>query len=427
VKKWQEVQMKAFTHWVNSVLEKRAIRIINLDEFSDGVTIVHFVECLLDKKLKQKTTKNPRTEIHRIENTHIALEKLKKSFAKKKSNAHITISAEDFIHRNLTQLLGFLWMLFRVFSLQANMGENKDNQSSEDMLLVWLRNITNGYSGIKITNWASINDGLAFLAMIDQYAKRFLNGPLFDYHDRAENFATIQNVTDSFDIAEKNLGLPKLFEPDALVAGNIEERMVVLYVSMFFHAFIHAEEKRKKFDQHEQEITTIKNIQDEELTTLKEKLEETLEQKLRIENLYAELENKYRLLVREHEQYVDESKSRIGNLENENKDLELKISNLTKELDLVKEQANSEKQLSMQALDLLRKNLIEHIRDLSNWKGINTDQEFSIDISSTRIENEIQNLSTDDQISLLAQQLEKENKDILDLWNQKKSTEETKN
>jgi len=175
------------------------------------------------------------------------------------------------------------------------------------------------------------------------------------------------------------------------------------------------------------EITTIKNIQDEELTTLKEKLEETLEQKLRIENLYAELENKYRLLVREHEQYVDESKSRIGNLENENKDLELKISNLTKELDLVKEQANSEKQLSMQALDLLRKNLIEHIRDLSNWKGINTDQEFSIDISSTRIENEIQNLSTDDQISLLAQQLEKENKDILDLWNQKKSTEETKN
>jgi len=223
------------------------------------------------------------------------------------------------------------------------------------------------------------------------------------------------------------LGLPKLFEPDALVAGNIEERMVVLYVSMFFHAFIHAEEKRKKFDQHEQEITTIKNIQDEELTTLKEKLEETLEQKLRIENLYAELENKYRLLVREHEQYVDESKSRIGNLENENKDLELKISNLTKELDLVKEQANSEKQLSMQALDLLRKNLIEHIRDLSNWKGINTDQEFSIDISSTRIENEIQNLSTDDQISLLAQQLEKENKDILDLWNQKKSTEETKN
>jgi len=289
-----------------------------------------------------------------------------------------------------------------------------------------VRNITAGYSGIKVTNWGSIKDGLAFLAMIDQYAKRFLNGPLFDYNDRAENFATIQNVTDAFDIAEKNLGLPKLIEPEALTLGNVEDRMVVLYVSMFFHAFIHAEEKRKKFEVHEQEITTLKNIQDEEVTSLKERLEETIEQKIRIENLYTELENRYRLLLREHEQYVEESKVKIGTLENQNQDLEVKVTNLTKELELVKDQANIEKQLSMQALDLLRKNLVEHIRDLSIWKGLNSEQEYSIDLTATRIENEIQNLSSDDQISLLAQQLDKENKEILDLWNQKKSQEEVK-
>jgi len=353
------------------------------------------------------------------------LEKLKKDFTKKKSNAHLTISAEDFVDKNMTQLLGFLWILFRVYSLIANMGESK-GESSEDMLLVWLRGITQGYSGIKIEKWGSLNDGLAFLAMIDQYAKRFLNGPLFDYKDRAENYASIQNVTDSFDIAEKNLGLPRLFEPEALVSGNIEERMVVLYTSMFFHAFIHAEEKRNKHEQHEQEITTLKNIQEDETTKLKERLEETIEQKIRIENLYAELENKYRLLLREHEQYVQDSKSKIGNLENQNQDLELKVSNLTKELDMVKEQANTEKQLSIHALDLLRKNLVEHIRDLSNWKGINSEQEYSIELSATRIENEILNLGSDDQIQLLAQQLEKENKEILELWTQKSKEKETK-
>jgi hypothetical protein len=40
---------------------------------------------------------------------------------------------------------------------------------------------------------------------------------------------------------------------------------------------------------------------------------------------------------------------------------------------------------------------------------------------SARVENEIQNLSPDDQISLLAQQLEREDKEILELWNQRAS------
>jgi len=113
-------------------------------------------------------------------------------------------------------------------------------------------------------------------------------------------------------------------------------------------------------------------------------------------------------------------------LENQKQDLELQVTNTTKELEAVKEQAYSEKQLSMQALDLLRKNLIEHIRDLSIWKGLNTEQEYAIDISSTRIENEILNLSTDDQIALLAQQLDKENREILELWNQKSQPEQRK-
>jgi len=306
------------------------------------------------------------------------------------------------------------------------MGEGKEDKSSEDMLLTWLRDITNGYQGISIVNWGSMGDGLAFLAIIDQYAKRFLNGPLFDYHDRAENCATIQNVTDAFDIAERSIGLPKLIEPEALISGNVEERTMVLYISMFFHSFIHAEEKRNKHEQHEQEITTLKNLQDVELTNLKERFEETTEQKIRIENLYTELENKYKLLQREYEQYVIDTKAQVGNLENQKQDLELQVTNTTKELEAVKEQAYSEKQLSMQALDLLRKNLIEHIRDLSIWKGLSTEQEYSIDISSTRIENEILNLSTDDQIALLAQQLDKENREILELWNQKSQPEQRK-
>jgi len=309
-------------------------------------------------------------------------------------------------------------MLFRIFSIQANFGESKE-QSSEDMLLVWVRDLTNGYSGVNITNWHSFNDGLAFLAMVDQYAKRFLNGPLFDYTDRAENHATIQNVTDGIFIAERNISIPKLIEPDALASGDYDERTIILYVSMFFHAFIHAEEKLKKHEIHEQEIITLRSTADEELTNLRERLEEALEQKIRMENLHSELEKSYRLLQREFDQSALESKTQITLLESQKQDLETRVTILTRELEVVKEQGNSEKILSMQALDLLRKNLIEHIRDLSLWKGLNNEQEYAVDIAATRVENEIANLSSDDQISILAQQLERENKEILELWNQR--------
>jgi len=190
---------------------------------------------------------------------------------------------------------------------------------------------------------------------------------------------------------------------------------------MFFHAFIHAEEKRNKHEIHEQEIVTLRNTAEEELTNVKERLEEALEQKIRMENLYSELENKYMLLQREFDQYVLDSKSKISQLEHKNQDEETRSINLAKELEVMREQYSIEKQQSMHALELLRKNLLEHIRDLGLWKSLNSGQDISIDMISARVENEIQNLSPDDQISLLAQQLEREDKEILELWNQRAS------
>jgi len=127
------------------------------------------------------------------------------------------------------------------------------------------------------------------------------------------------------------------------------------------------------------------------------------------------------LLQREFDQYVLDSKSKISQLEHKNQDEETRSINLAKELEVMREQYAIEKQQSMHALELLRKNLLEHIRDLGLWKGLNSGQDISIDMISARVENEIQNLSPDDQISLLAQQLEREDKEILELWNQRAS------
>jgi hypothetical protein len=252
------------------------------------------------------------------------------------------------------------------------------------MLLTWVREITAGYEGVNIERWgSSFRDGLAFLAMIDQYSKRFLNGPLYDYNDRAENYSSSQNVNDCLEIAERNINIPKLIEADPLITGDLEDRGLVLYVSMFFHAFVHAEEKRNKHEVHEQEIVTLRNTAEEELTNVKERLEEALEQKIRMENLYSELENKYMLLQREFDQYVLDSKSKISQLEHKNQDEETRSINLAKELEVMREQFAIEKQQSMHALELLRKKssrthkrswLMERIKQ---WSGYFNRYDFS--------------------------------------------------
>jgi len=72
----------------------------------------------------------------------------------------------------------------------------------------------------------------------------------------------------------------------------------------------------------------------------------------------------------------------------------------------------------MDELDSLSKILLQHLKDLSKWKGPN---EFSLQQASAgRIGNELLTISTDDQTSFLQDQFRKENKEIEDLWKQKK-------
>ena len=53
-----------------------------------------------------------------------------------------------------------------------------------------------------------------------------------------------RNVNLAFDIAETKLGIPKLLDPEDMLAGSPDERAVILYSSMFFHAYVSDEQKR---------------------------------------------------------------------------------------------------------------------------------------------------------------------------------------
>eukprot|EP01120_Amphizonella_sp_Union-15-10_P001807 TRINITY_DN1194_c0_g1_i1.p1 TRINITY_DN1194_c0_g1~~TRINITY_DN1194_c0_g1_i1.p1 ORF type:complete len:462 (-),score=140.78 TRINITY_DN1194_c0_g1_i1:77-1387(-) len=412
-KAWEEVQKKAFTHWVNTLLEKRAMKIQNSlsEDFADGITIIAFLEVLLGKKLDKKYNPNPKMRPIVIENTSLAIKFLLDNGLEKK---FLTISAEDFVDKKETLLLGFLWMLFRKYRISKI--EGAEDKSSEEGLLIWCRKVTDGYEGVNIKNFReSFGDGLAFLAMIHKYDNSILN-----YQEMMEENSTLENIQTAFQLAEKHLGVPTLLDAKELMEGTIDERSVVLYTSLFFHAFISKEEKLKEQRALESEFTSKKQKLSEEMQTLQAQIDQLKEEKLVLEKNVEDLKKENRELKETYEKKLHERDDSIERLEREKEDLENELREWKAKYDKLREKVEERSQLELKALDLLRKNLIEHMNDMNVWKDyLEQDREYESDKIEMRAENEIKDRGFEDQISYLSDALESENRKLEALLKQR--------
>jgi len=338
-KAWEAVQVKAFTHWVNTFLGKRGKKIESLaDAFADGLTIIHFLELLTEKTVKSKYNKKPVMRIALIENTHLALQFLKQCGLEPK---FITLSSEDMVDKNLKLLLGFLWTLFRKFSIAAIAGA--EDKSTEEGLLMWCRQVTAGYDGVNINNFSdSFGDGLAFLAMIDKYDDNILKYP--DYKTKSNQ----ERIEDAFNLAEKNLGVPKLLDVQELLNGTVDERSVVLYVSLYFHAFVSNEEKKKEREAREAAFKKSKEEATETIENLKAQLQSSRKEnerlKLELDSLNAEhidLSGKYS----EASEQLTKIKGGLSSTKEEKEGIQAKYNNLLREKEELEEKYKKAKRL----------------------------------------------------------------------------------
>ena len=132
-----------------------------------------------------------------------------------------------------------------------------------------------------------------------------------------------KNLTNAFEIAEQKLGIPKLLDPEDLLSGNADERAVILYSSMFFHAFIADEEKRKLVEQ--------KKSIGEQIKELKEALERERAEKER--------------LIQEREQSVAKAQRDFSDKDSLIARLRAKIKQLMEEIEFLKKRALSDSEL----------------------------------------------------------------------------------
>jgi cortexillin 1/2 len=298
-KKWENVQIKAFKSWVNTTLAKKEIAPIDnvQTEFQDGVKLIQFLEIVSDKPVAMKYSLKPQQKIQKIQNINIALDHIQHIGVKLAS-----IGAEDIYDGNLKLILGSLWTLFRALRIQTI---KEGGSSSEDALLLWLKKMTEGYEGINITNFKdSFQDGRVFSALVHRF-----DPSLLDYN-KVGNDAE-KNLENAFNIAEKGLGIPKLLEPgDVLV--NPDERSIILYVSLFFHAFV-ANEDRIKERQALNQITK-KNV---ELDSQLEELESEVAEQRRQRQALNDRINQLEAIAKAEEALLDEAAQKAKLLQDE--------------------------------------------------------------------------------------------------------------
>ncbi|GAM28462.1 hypothetical protein SAMD00019534_116380 [Acytostelium subglobosum LB1] len=418
-KDWEIVQEKAFTAWVNSVLDKRGDKISDVSkDLSDGVKLIFFLELISGKKLNKKFDFEPKTRINCIQNLALALHFLENELKIKAQG----VGAEDFADQNKKMILGFLWTLYRKYRIAVI---SEGDKSSEEGLLLWCKNTTADYQGVNVTSFTkTFRDGLAYLALAHKFDKSQFNFSDYEKQD------PVARLNAAFEFAEKGLGVPKLLEAEEVMRGTTDERSLVLYTSLFFHAY-RAKEEKERIEQSKTDLNSKLAGLQSSLESEKLSREQLIKQKDELKSLLASLEGEAaerEKHLRELEAKLDdilrnldfertsrlELESRLKGLEKDKALLDQKLAEALAEKARLEAEAEANRirnAAEAQALGLLRKHLDQHVQDLLKWQKLTLESSSQSSLDD-HIVNEVAGLPFGDQVKHLATKLEDENKAI---------------
>ncbi|XP_063750418.1 spectrin family protein isoform X3 [Eleginops maclovinus] len=225
----EAVQKKTFTKWVNSHLGRVTSRIGDLyTDLRDGRMLIRLLEVLSGEQLPKPT--KGRMRIHCLENVDKALQFLKEQ------KVHLeNMGSHDIVDGNHRLTLGLIWTIilrFQIQDISVETGDNKEKKSAKEALLLWCQMKTAGYPNVNIHNFTtSWRDGLAFSAIVHKHRPDVIE---FDNLKRSNAHYNLQNA---FNVAENNLGLTKLLDPEDVNVDQPDEKSIITYVATYYHYF----------------------------------------------------------------------------------------------------------------------------------------------------------------------------------------------
>ncbi|XP_061529848.1 plectin-like isoform X14 [Phycodurus eques] len=226
------VQKKTFTKWVNKHLIKpwraEAQRHVSdlYEDLRDGHNLISLLEVLSGETLPRE---KGRMRFHKLQNVQIALD-----FLKHRQVKLVNIRNDDIADGNPKLTLGLIWTIILHFQVSSTISDIQVNGQSEDMtakekLLLWSQRMTDGYQGLRCDNFStSWRDGKLFNAVIHKHYPRLIDmGQV--YHQ-----TNLQNLEQAFNVAEKDLGVTRLLDPEDVDVAHPDEKSIITYVSSLY-------------------------------------------------------------------------------------------------------------------------------------------------------------------------------------------------
>lgn len=233
---YERVQKKAFTNWINSHLLKAGQKVDDLYvDFRNGQKLLLLLELLTDVKLPREKGK---MRFHQLQNVNNALDFLQKDRKIKLVN----IRSEEIVDGNPKLILGLVWTLILHFQISDGIGLSPEDRPTspqaistkdlKDKLLEWAQKATEGYESVNLKNFdKSWRDGMGFCAIINRHRP-----DLLDFDD-CDVDTPLENLELAFSVAEKELGIFRIVDPEDLYVPKPDDKAVLTYVSYLHHAF----------------------------------------------------------------------------------------------------------------------------------------------------------------------------------------------
>jgi len=218
---------KALTAWVNEQLKEVNVQIEDLgDDFKDGVKLVLLLEKVSGERLPK--LERGRLRFHKVSNVNKALH-----FLQGKGAVLSGIDAEEVVDGNLEVTLDLVWAIILRFAIQ---GIAVGNLSSEDALLAWVQHETAPYDNVDVRDFdVSFKDGRAFCALVHKHKPNLIDC------DALSKQAAVDNLKTTFDVAEQELGIPKMLDAEDMVKlAKPDPRSVEAYLSSCYHVLSHS-------------------------------------------------------------------------------------------------------------------------------------------------------------------------------------------
>ncbi|XP_037550764.1 nesprin-1 [Nematolebias whitei] len=362
----EAVQKRTFTKWINSHLAKHKppLEVNDLfEDIKDGLKLLALLEVLSGQRLPCEQGRQLK-RIHWVSNIGTALKFLegRKSVYRGSPIKLVNIHATDIADGRPSIVLGLIWTIILYFqieeltsnlpALQALSNSNSSVESltsseagsppmkrkvvtrfqgnAKKALLRWVQCTAAKHFGIEVKDFGpSWRDGVAFQAVVHAIRPDLVDMEVVRQRNNRDN------LEDAFTLAENELGIPRLLDPEDVDVDKPDEKSIMTYVAQFLKHYPNPHQSEGGGHQDELLLGSIPTfalsvpvLQREErkmLRELKVFLDQLERDLLRAQAAEGSLADKYQVFKSFHVQYEMKKKQTDPLLQPIHKDSKLSV------------------------------------------------------------------------------------------------------